>query len=169
VIILVAVAFVGGTAAMPYVVEQGFSVGDTFVYEWTETNDTGTITYTDACTVTAVNGTTVAFTYNYSDYYPNGTWDITLQKDGGKTYSDDDYMFVNDPSALPAERSYTVMMIGFTPIIVEAYSVDLGDGDTFDFWVKAGTLFIVKSVWVVDGNMSTVVLKETSLKWVMLI
>lgn len=167
VIILVAVAFVGGTAAVPYVVDQGFAVGDTFVFEWTESDGTDTISYTETNRVTAVTATTVSYTYNYSNYHGNGTISETIQKDGSKTYLDD-WMFV-DPAVLPDERAYTVVLIGFTPMVVEAYTMELGGGTTMEFWVKAGTLFIVKAVWTNGDAVDTVVLKDTSLMWMKLI
>jgi hypothetical protein len=167
VILLVAVAFVGGTAAMPYVVEQGFSVGDTFVYEWTETDGTDTITYTETNTVTAVTASTLSYTYNYSNYYGNGTLTEAIEKDGSKTWIGD-WMFV-DPSVLPAERSYTVLMIGFTPMIVESYIMELTGGSTLEFWVKAGTLFIVKAVWTDGTDVESAILTDTSMMWVKLI
>ena len=169
VILLVAVAFVGGTAAMPYVVDQGFSVGDTIAYEMTDSDGTETVTYMWTDRVTAVNTTTVSWNSSYGDLYPSEDWVATIHKDGNKIYLGNfwDYWFI-DPADLPDERSYTVLMVGFTPMIVEAYTWTDGNA-TADFWVKAGTLCIVKWVFTEGDNTITGILKEASLKWVMLI
>jgi len=163
IIILLAVAFVGATAAMPYVVSQDFAVGDTLNYEWTESNGTVTESFTETNTITAVTATTVTYDWTFGDL--TGTSSETIVKEGSKLYIND-VMFIN-PALLPDERSYTVVLIGFTPMLVEAYTIEI-TGGTFDFWVKAGTLLIVKSVLTEGDFTESRVLSDTSMMWVKL-
>lgn len=166
VILLVVLAFIGATTAMPFVVDQGFKVGDTFNYVWTISDGTSTVSYTESNTVTAVTANTVTYHYVYSDDGLDGTYIADMGKVDSKTILDD-WMFVN-PSILPDERAYTVVMVGFTPMVVEAYTYDVG-GVHEEFWLKPGTLFVVKAIRTEGANIETVILSETSLKWVMLI
>ena len=166
VILLLIVGFVGATIAMPFVVEQGFSVGDKIVYSWTESDGVNTTTYTETNVVTAVTSSTVTYDCNYSDGVGNATYVANITKDGSKIMLNDDVMFLR--AALPEERSYNVKMVGFTPILVESYIIEEVVW-TWDIYVKAGTRLIIEAEGTDGVNTKKWVLEEATMSWITLI